>query len=236
MAADGNGRESVARSVIDTAWVGARLLRTAGSSQPPYPRGICLLAGNTSFECERDLARDPVNDLSAPAVSPDGRLLVVARSPSEQNAGAGPLALYDIASGQKVRDLTTGAGDGLPTFSPDGGRIAFNRGGDIYVLALDGAPGSERRIVAGGLQPVWVTAGNACRVRGSVRPALRGRSLTVQACAPSAGRLTVTVTRRGRRVARRTLTTRAGGIVTVRFTRPRDQGALRATIRFQAQS
>ena len=83
VAPDGSGREAVARSVIDTAWVGGRLLRDAGSSTPPYPRGICLLATNIDFECERDVARDPVNDLSAPAVSPDGRLLAVARSPSE---------------------------------------------------------------------------------------------------------------------------------------------------------
>jgi dipeptidyl aminopeptidase/acylaminoacyl peptidase len=173
--------------------------------------------------------------VSAPAVSPDGRLLVVARSPAEQNAGAGPLVLYDITTGQPLRQLTSGAGDGLPTFSPDGRRIAFNRGGDIYVMPVDGGPGSERRIVAG-LQPVWVTAGDACRVHDSVRPVLRGRSMTIQACAPSAGRLTVTVTRRGRRVARRTVTAKAGGVITIRFSRPHGPGALRATIRFQTAS
>ena len=58
--------------------------------------------------------------------------------------------------------------------------------------------------------------------------------MTVQACAPSAGRLTVTVTRRGRRVARRTVTAKAGGVVSLRFNRPRGSGALRAKIRFQA--
>ena len=234
VAPDGSGREAVARSVIDIAWLGGRLLRDDGSSQAPYPRGICLLASNVDFECERDVARDPANDLSAPAVSPDGRMLAVARSPSEQNAGVGPIVLYDVASGQLVRTLTTGAGDGLPTFSPDGSRLAFNRGSDIYVMAVDGAPGSERRIVAGGLQPIWVSGGDACRRRSSVRPAIRGRSVTVAACAPSAGRLTVTLTRRGHRIARRSVTTRLGGIVTVRFSRPRAAGALRATVRYQA--
>ena len=134
------------------------------------------------------MARDPVNDLSAPAVSPDGRLLAVARSPSEQNAGVGPIVLYDLASGQPVRTLTTGTGDGLPNFSPDGSRLAFNRGRDIYVIDVDGAPGSERRIVAGGLQPIWVTGGAACRERSSVRPTVRGRSVTVRrARRPRAG-------------------------------------------------
>jgi hypothetical protein len=70
-AADGGDRQAVARSVIDAAWIGGRLLRSTSSSQPPYPRGICLLATNTDFECERDVARDPAKDLSAPAVSPD---------------------------------------------------------------------------------------------------------------------------------------------------------------------
>jgi dipeptidyl aminopeptidase/acylaminoacyl peptidase len=232
-APDGSGRDVVARDVVDTAWLRGRLLRSDGSTQPPYPRGLCLLASNTDFACERDVARDPANDLSAPAVSPDGRLVAVARSPAAQHRGVGPIVLYDVASGRPVRALTTGAGDGLPAFSPDGRRLAFNRGDDVYVIAADGAPGSERRVVAGGLQPVWVT-GAACRERRSVRPTVRRRSVAVRACAPGAGRLTVTLTRSGRRVARRTVSTRRGGIVTVRFGRPRGAGALRARVRFRA--
>jgi len=233
-APDGSGREAAARDVVDTAWLSGRLVRSDGSSQPPYPRGLCVLAANTDFACERDVARDPANDLSAPAVSPDGRLVAVARTPAEQNGGTGPIVLYDAATGRPVRALTAGAGDGLPYFSPDGRRVAFNRGSDIYVIGTDGAPGSERRVVAGGLQPVWVTAGPACRRRTSVRPALGRRSVTVRACAPAAGRLTVTLRRHGRRVARRTVTTRRGRIVVVRFSRPAGAGALRATIRFRA--
>jgi dipeptidyl aminopeptidase/acylaminoacyl peptidase len=233
-ATDGSGRDVVARDVVDTAWLGGRLLRSDGSSQPPFGRGLCLLASNTGFACERDVARDPASDLSAPAVSPDGRLVAVARSPAEQNRGTGPIALYDVATGRQVRALTGGADDGLPTFSPDGRRLAFNRGGDIYAIAVDGAPGSERRVVTGGVQPVWVTGGAACRQRRSVRPAVHGRSVAVRACAPAAGRLTVTLTRRGRRVARRTVSARRGGVVTVRFGRPGGTGALRASVRFRA--
>ena len=153
--------------MIDTAWLGRRLIRSDGSSQPPFPRGLCLLAANDDFECERDVARDPANDLSAPAVSRDGRFVAVARSPADANAGAGPIVLYDAVGGRPVRTLTTGADDGLPSFSPDGRRVAFNRGGEIYTIATDGAPGSERRVVAGGLQPVWTSG---CRERRSVRP------------------------------------------------------------------
>jgi hypothetical protein len=129
-----------------------------------------------------------------------------------------------------VRVLTNGTQDGLPTFSPDGSELAFNRGRDIYVMRIDGKPGSERRI-ASGLQPVWVTAGAACRLRGSVRPARHGKRLSVAACAPSAGRLTVTLTRHGKRVARRSVRATQGGIVTVTF--PLRPGPLRATVRYR---
>jgi hypothetical protein len=93
-APDGSGREVVARDVVDAAWLGGRLVRSDGSYQPPYPRGLCLLASNTDFPCERDVARDPANDLSAPAAagsragpSPPGG---VASSMSASAARAGP--------------------------------------------------------------------------------------------------------------------------------------------------
>jgi hypothetical protein len=63
---------------------------------------------------------------------------------------------------------------------------------------------------------------------------VRRRSVTVRACAPTAGRLTVTLTRRGRRIARRTVSTPRSGIFRVRFSRPRGADALRATVRFRA--
>ena len=233
-AADGQGRGVVARDVVDAAWIGPRLLRSDRSSQAPFGRGLCLLAVNTGFACERDLARDPANDLSAPAISPDGRLIAVARSPAAQDAGTGPIVLYDTATGQFSRELTTGAGDGFPAFSPDSRRVAFNRGNDIYVTAVDGRPGSERRIVSGGLQPQWVSAGAACHAQRLVRPSVRGRNVTVRACAPAAGRLTVMLTRHGRPVARRTVRVRQGGIVTIHFARPSRDGPLSATVTFRA--
>ena len=232
-APDGSGRNAVARSIVDTAWLGARLVRSDTSDNEPFSRGFCLLVSNDDFQCERDVARDLANDLSAPALSPDGRLLAVARSPADQNAGVGPIVIYDVASAGVVRTLTAGAGDAQPSFSPDGRQIAFSRGNDIYVTPADGGPGRERRAIAGGQQPEWVSGGDACRLRGSVRPSARGRSITVRACAPSAGRLTVTLTRQGRRLARRTVTTRIGGSVSVRFPRPSGRGAVRATVRFR---
>ena len=46
---------------------------------------------------------------------------------------------------------------------PDGKRIAFERGGDIYVAHTTGAP-RERRVLKGGEQPSWTSAA-ACTVR-----------------------------------------------------------------------
>jgi hypothetical protein len=160
-APDGSGRAVVARDVIETAWLRGRLLRDDEAPQAPYPRGVCLLASNTDFHCEHAVAGDPASDLSAPAVPPDGRFVAVARSPAGQNGGTGPIALFDAATGALVRALTTGSDDGLPSFSPDGMQLVVNRGSDIYAIAVDGAPGSERRLIAGGLQPLWATAGAA---------------------------------------------------------------------------
>ncbi len=168
----------------------------------------------------RDLTRRPV-DRSGPIAA-------------AQDAGTGPIVLYDTATGQFSRELTTGAGDGFPAFSPDSRRVAFNRGNDIYVTAVDGRPGSERRIVSGGLQPQWVSAGAACHAQRLVRPSVRGRNVTVRACAPAAGRLTVMLTRHGRPVARRTVRVRQGGIVTIHFARPSRDGPLSATVTFRA--
>jgi WD40-like Beta Propeller Repeat len=227
-ALDGSSRDVTARDVTDAAWLGERLVRTDGSAQPPYPRGLCLLASNADFPCERDVARDPANDITGPALSPDGRLLAAARSPAEANHGAGPIGLFDAGSGALVRSLTTGDTDGLPSFSPDGKQVAFTRDHDIYTVGIGG--GTPHRVVAGGVQPVWVTG---CVFERTVKPKVRGRSVTVTGCAPGPGRLTVTLTRRGRRVGRRTVTATRAGAVSVRLSRPRGTGSLRAQVSFR---
>ena len=91
-------------------------------------------------------------------------------------------------------------------------------------------------MVAGGLQPVWTSG---CRERRSRAPhgGVRKRRVTVRACAPSAGRLTVTLKRRGVRVARRTVTTRRGRIVAVRFPTARPAAAVYTRqLRFRSRS
>lgn len=231
MNADGSAREASARSVIDVGWFGQRLVRTDKSGADPFPYGICVLATNTDFRCGSDAARDPTQDLFNPAFSPDGTLVAVVRSPST-TIGAGAIVIYDVATAAPVRELVAGENT-QPTWSPNGKRIAFERGGDIYVAHATGAP-RERRVLKGGEQPTWTSAA-ACKPR---RPRIRIRrsGAFVTTCAPEPGRLTVTLLRGGRRVARRTVTAATGGIVTVRLRRPAgaSAGELRARVRSRA--
>jgi hypothetical protein len=214
MAPDGSGRDSVARAVVDTAWIGNRLTRTDTSGTAPFPLGICLLPADLDFACERDLARDPMFDLFNPAFA--GDRIAVVRSSAE--TGSGPLVLYE--NGTLRRTLAGGAA-AQPSWSPDGRRLAYERDGRIYV--------GKRRVLKG-RQPVWTTA-RACRNRVLLR--LRGRFAIVTACAPQPGRLTVTLRSDGRRVARRTVQAPTGRLVKIRFHRP--AGRVSAAARFSSR-
>jgi dipeptidyl aminopeptidase/acylaminoacyl peptidase len=219
--------------VVDTGWLGRRLVRTDTSDDEPFALGLCLLTVNTDFRCERDVARDPANDLFNPGFSPDGRLVAVVQAPGAE-IGSGPIVVYDTATATAVRTITSGQ-DSQPAWSPDGQRIAFARGGDLYVTPATGPAGRERRVVAGGEQPTWVTA-PACRASRRPPVRVRGRSAIVAACAPQPGRVTVTLRRRGRRAGRKSARAATGGTVTVRLRRPSGARArdLRAVASFRA--
>ncbi len=219
MNADGTGRAAVARAVVDTAWAGTRLARTDTGGTTPFPLGICLLASNTDFRCGSDAARDPGRDLFNPAFSPDGREVAVV-SAGDVQTGAGEVIVYDVASAKPARSIADGRNT-QPTWSPDGRRIAYEHGGDISV----------GRAVLHGRQPVWTSA-RACRSKPRLR--LRRRVVIVTACAPQPGRLTVTLRRNGRALARKSVRAATGGLVKVRFSRP--AGKLRASARLRQRA
>ncbi len=91
--------------------------------------------------------------VGAPALSPDGKLVVapVTRFDIDKNQGLTDLWLLPTAAGGEARQLTTdAAADTEPRFSPDGKWVAFvsKRGDDkqnqVYVIALAG--GEARRV------------------------------------------------------------------------------------------
>jgi dipeptidyl aminopeptidase/acylaminoacyl peptidase len=223
MGADGSARDVSTRSVVDAGWRGTRLTRTDVGDASPFPLGICQLEINTGFQCGQDLARDASQDLYNQAFNGDGSRVAVVRSQSSE-LGRGPIVVYDTATAAPVRTLTNG-GDAQPSWSPDGKRIAFERGNDIYVVSAAG--GKARRVLRGGGQPVWTSAA-ACRSKPRLKP--RGHTVTVTACAPRPGRLTVTLRRNGKAVAHKSVRVATGRLVKVRFSRP--AGRLSVRTRF----
>jgi Tol biopolymer transport system component len=204
---------------------GRLIMATSGGTATGGRTIVVLLRPEDGGPTGRDriLVDDPSAYLASPSASPDGRFVAVVAAASDDVRG--DIAVYDLATGALVRRLTTGGGAGAPAFSPDGRQVAFDRNGAIWVTAVDGAPGSERRIAAG-RSVAWgggdLTAFSALRVaarqrgaalRGSVRVGIAGSRVTVEVRARgrragrivrrsvAAGRLrfTVRLDRRGRR-------------------------------------
>jgi hypothetical protein len=227
--ADGGGREAVARTTAATAWLGDRLLRDETADAAPYEQQICLLASNIDFPCERLVAGESGRDLWDPTVSPDGSLVAVTRAPVDRFEGQ--IALYSTTTGQLVRVLTSGPADSQPTWSPDGRSIAFTRGeAGLWVVRATGRPGSERRILASGVQPVWVR-GEALALTGPKRASI-GARVRIRLLGAARGARASLQRKAGRRW--RTLATRqVGGKPTtfvVRFQHP-GRALLRVRVR-----
>jgi Tol biopolymer transport system component len=161
--ATGGGKtETVARDTTSAGWLRDRVLfpdSVAGSG--PRPEQICVLAPEGASElCERAVATDPQQrTLSNPAAAPDGRYLVAvaepfSADPSFDQKFAGSIALFNPATGEFLRDLTTGHADRDPVFSPDGKQIAFDRDDDLYVVNVSGA--AKPKLLRHGVrEPTW---------------------------------------------------------------------------------
>ena len=205
--ADGGGRDTVSRSTVTTAWLGGRLLRDDAAEEAPFEQQICLLASNADFPCERLVAGDPGHELWDPAVSPDGSLVAATRAPVDRTSGE--IAIYAAATAQLVRVVSSGPSDNAPTWSPDGRSLAFARGdGGLWVVSATGRPGTERRILASGIQPVWVRGGGRLRLSGP-RRAGAGRRVRLRVVGARGGARIRLQRRSGGRW--RTLATRRAG-------------------------
>ena len=163
---------------------------------------------------ERNLVDDPAFNLESPSVSPDGRFVAVVQAPLTGGT-TGDVALYDLATGALVRTLTSGGGAAAPAFSPDGRRVAFDRGEAIWVTSATGAPGSERRIVPRGRTVSW-GGGTIPRAFTALTVARRHRDLLVRGrlrIARAGSRVLVEARRGGRRAGRFTRRSAKRGVL-----------------------
>src|SRR5436190_5736103 len=121
--------------------------------------------------------------LGAPALSPDGRMVVftVQEWSVEKNKSTTNLWMVDLTGGQPRRLTTAQATDSSPKWSPDGQRIAFvsKRGDDeasaLYVIPIDGGEAEEIIEMPFALaSPKWMPDGQQIVVGTSVIPELAG--------------------------------------------------------------
>jgi hypothetical protein len=100
------------------------------------------------------LASDPSGSLLESAVSPDGTTLAVVVTPNSSSAG-GYIALYNMTTGQLIRQLTNGTTDEDPAWSPDDTQLVFARGDSLYTTSVNASPGDEKLLVSNGDAPTW---------------------------------------------------------------------------------
>ncbi len=121
--------------------------------------------------------------VGAPAVSPDGRLLVVPVTTYDLELNEGRTRLWLVPQpGGEPRALTAAEfSSSEPAFSPDGGRLAFVRKRDkekaqLYVMRLDGGePEKLTDLPLGVFDPRWLPDGKrivfaAHLLRGALTP------------------------------------------------------------------
>jgi Tol biopolymer transport system component len=82
--------------------------------------------------------------LQAPSLSRDGRRVAIERT----NASGTDVWTIDLVRGTHTRLTDDAAPDTRPVFSPDGAKVAFTKGGAIYLKSSSGT-GTEDRLIEG---------------------------------------------------------------------------------------
>ena len=116
---------------------------------------MCVLTG-TPKDSGRVVAKasnSSTTTLFLPTVSPDGTTVAVEQITKTSSGYQSTIELYKYATGALIRNLTHGTSDQYPSWSPNGGSIAFQRGTGIYTVPSPG--GTPKLIVKSGKDPTW---------------------------------------------------------------------------------
>jgi dipeptidyl aminopeptidase/acylaminoacyl peptidase len=113
-----------------------------------------------------------VRRVSDPQLSPDGRLLAFTVTDIDKNANRGVSQIYLMAaSGGEPRILGSGLRSSTPRWSPDGKRIAYLSGGQIWTI--DVATSETKKITdvaLGAGEPIWSPDGKWLAFASDVYP------------------------------------------------------------------
>lgn len=149
---DGSGEQDhdLAHGIAGFAPGGRVLCDVTGTANQLFVGRPADLAADHCPTVVADASSDP-NALfgERPHFSPDGKLVADDLSDDNSITSKG-IFLYDVATGAQRAQLTTGD-DTDPIFTPDGTRILFDRGNDIYSVPVAG--GAATRFVANGQHP-----------------------------------------------------------------------------------
>jgi len=155
--ADGNGETRVTKGSIDSSptWFpdGKQILFVRS------PEGVSELhVVNADGTGDHVVSGSTGGFIASVALSPDGTKFAFTRLDPSFGVKNSDIWVANVEGTGEVRLTKTAATEGDPVWSPDGGRIAFSREGDIYTMRADGT--DVRRLTDSGHDswPAWQRA------------------------------------------------------------------------------